>query len=185
MAGFSHQEKYLVPNLFLTAFLPPKEWTYKNDRPKNSGERSNLIDHEGLFGSGNKKINVPGILLCILASKCRLLILWFTSPIWSCPVITKLAFLKTNSASPPGCLKGRHLIKNWIHLPTTCLSTQLQMKTLTTFLCLLLWCNLFLSKFQKCLSVLSNRNIKWVRYVILSSQVVTKREGKKKKLRWN
>lgn len=170
MARFSYQEKYFLLSLLLRALLPPKEWTYKTDRPKTSSERLKFNWSWRAFWSleKKKKVNVPGILLCIIASKCRLLILRFTSPIWTCPVITKPAFQKTNSASPPGCLIGRHLIKNWIHLPTTCPSTQLQMKTLTFFLCLLLWCNLFLSKFQKCLSVLSNRNIKWVRYVILS-----------------
>lgn len=71
MVVFTYQEKHFLLKLPLRALLPNKEWKYKTDRPRNSLVKDqNLIDYSG-FLVYEKKVNIPEILFCILASKCR------------------------------------------------------------------------------------------------------------------
>lgn len=144
MVVFTYQEKHFLLKLPLRALLPSKEWKYKTDRPRNSLVKDqNLIDYSGFLVYG-KKVNIPEILFCILASKCRLLT----------PRHTPRLPLSSSTSIAKGISTWMSHRQNWIRcLPTTCPSTQLQMKTLTSFPCLLLWSNLFLTKFQKCLSI--------------------------------
>ena len=76
MVVFTYQKKHFLLKLPLRALLPNKEWKYKTDRPKNSLVKDqNLIDYSGFLVYEKKvNLNIPEILFCILASKCRLLI---------------------------------------------------------------------------------------------------------------